>query len=199
MLEHLFLLNNLGNHLKIIIITILFYTSLFADQLQIIADSFERNQQTGISSFKGHVRIKKNYDELNASKLFVYVDKDNSPTKYVASGNVSFDITNDNNASYLGRSQRLIFLPKEQIYHFYEKVYIEEKITGRTLSGEKVTLNMITGNSKILGQRKAPVRVTFEIDDKNSTKVGLNNKTEELNNTKSDSNTTHLPISKEEN
>ena len=184
--------------MKILIITTFLCTAIFANQIQITADSFERNEQTGISSFKGHVHIKKNYDELNASKLFVHVDNENSPIKYIASGDVFFDVTTENNASYFGHSQRLVFFPKEKVYHFYKDVYIEEKITARTLSGEKVILNMETGNSKILGETQTPVRVTFEIDDKNSTKVGLNNKMQENNSSKNDSNKTRLPVLKEE-
>lgn len=160
--------------MKLLTILFLLSLTLFAEQLQIIADSFERNQQKKFSSFTGHVTIKKGVDELKASQVFVYVSDDNSPIKYEASGDVSFVVTTENNATYMGTSQRLIFLPLKKEYQFYKKVFIKEKQTSRTLSGEKIVLNMITGNAKIAGKAKVPVRVTFEIDDKNSTKKGLN-------------------------
>lgn len=160
--------------LKFLITLLLLSLTLFGEQLQIIADSFERNQQKKFSSFTGHVTIKKGLDELKASQVFVYVNDDNSPIKYEASGDVSFVVTTENNATYMGNSQRLIFLPLKKEYQFYKKVFIKEKHTSRTLSGEKIVLNMTTGNAKIAGKAKLPVRVTFEIDDKNSTKKGLN-------------------------
>lgn len=160
--------------MKLLTILSLLSLTLFAEQLQIVADSFERNQQKKFSSFTGHVTIKKGSDELKASQVFVYVGDDNSPIKYEASGDVSFIVTTENNATYMGRSQRLIFLPLKKEYQFYKKVFIREKQSSRTLSGEKIVLNMTTGNAKIAGEKKVPVRVTFEIDDKNSTKKGLN-------------------------
>lgn len=148
--------------------------TLFAEQLQIVADSFERNQQKKFSSFTGHVNIKKGLDELKASQVFVYVNDENQPIKYEASGDVSFSVTTENNVTYMGKSQLLIFSPLKKEYQFYKKVYIQEKNTARTLSGEKIILNMTSGNAKIAGKAKVPVRVTFEIGDKNSTKKGIN-------------------------
>ena len=176
--------------MKLLITLSLLSLTLFAEQLQIVADSFERNQQKKFSSFTGHVTIKKGADELKASQVFVYVSDDNSPIKYEASGDVSFIVTTENNATYMGRSQRLIFLPLKKEYQFYKKVFIQEKHTSRTLSGEEIVLNMITGNAKIAGEAKVPVRVTFEIDDSNSTKKGLNTLPKDKNKTIVENNNT---------
>lgn len=160
--------------MKLFILFSLILSSLFAAKLQIEGDSFERNQKKKVSSFTGNVKIKKDRDELNASKVLVYVDDNNRPVKYEAIGDVTFNVTTENNVTYSGRSQRLIFLPATKEYQFYKQVFIEEKATARTLSGEKIVLSMTSGNAKIAGKEKIPVRVTFEIDDKNSSKVGLN-------------------------
>jgi len=179
--------------LKLLTTLFLFSITLFAEQLQIVADNFERNQQKKFSSFTGHVNIKKGLDDLKASQVFVYVDDKNRPIKYEASGDVSFSVTTENNVTYMGKSQLLIFLPLKKEYQFYKKVYIQEKNTARTLSGEKIVLNMTSGNAKIAGKAKVPVRVTFEIDDKNSTKTGLNNIKKDDNKTvNTDTNTSTL-------
>jgi lipopolysaccharide export system protein LptA len=165
-------------------IALLFLTSLlFSAKLQIEGDSFVRNQKKKLSSFTGNVKIKKDRDELNATKVLVYVDDENHPIKYEALGDVSFKVTTEDNVTYQGRSQRLIFLPEIKEYQFYKEVFIEEKATARTLSGEKIILSMASGNAKIAGKAKVPVRVTFELDDKNSTKKGLNNKSKDSNKT----------------
>ena len=172
--------------MKLFIILLFLTTLLFSAKLQIEGDSFERNQEKNISSFTGNVKIKKDYDELNASKVLVHVDEANHPVKYEALGDVSFNVTTESNVTYSGRSQRLIFFPAIKEYQFYSKVFIEEKSTSRTLSGEKIIINMASGNAKIAGKAKTPVRVTFEIDDTNSTKKALNRKPEDNNKTEID-------------
>ena len=169
--------------MKLLTILLLLISTLLSEQLQIVADNFERNQQKKFSSFTGNVTIKKGTDELKASQVFVFVDDANSPIKYEASGDVSFSVTTESNATYMGKSQRLIFLPLKKEYQFYKEVFIREQNTTRTLSGEKIVLNMISGNAKIAGESQVPVRVTFEIDDKNSTKKGLNSKLPDQNKT----------------
>ncbi len=178
--------------MKFFILFTFFIFSLFAAKLQIEGDNFERNQKEKVSSFTGNVKIKKDRDELNASKVMVYVDDTNRPIKYEAIGDVTFSVTTENNVTYSGRSQKLIFLPATKEYQFYNKVFIEEKATARTLSGEKIVLSMASGNAKIAGKAKIPVRVTFEIDDKNSTKVGLNSSRE--NNSTDDTTQVVTPV-----
>jgi lipopolysaccharide export system protein LptA len=163
--------------LKILTFFILVLQLAFAEQLQIVADSFERNQQKKLSTFLGNVRIKTDKDELNASKVLVYVDEQNHPVKYIASGKVSFTISTDSNNSYIGRSEKLVFLPKKSEYQFDKDVFIQDLTTARTLSGESIRINVKTGDAKIIGKEKVPVRVTFELGDSNSSKKikGLNN------------------------
>lgn len=171
--------------MKFLTLFIFLTFTLFSAKLQIEGDNFERNQKSGVSSFSGNVKIKQGLDELNATKVLVYVDENNRPVKYEASGNVSFSVTSENNATYKGKSQKLVFLPNIKEYQFYKQVFIQEKGTARTLSGEKIILSMVSGNAKIAGKAKVPVRVTFEIDDENTTKKGLNSKPADKNTTAS--------------
>lgn len=163
--------------MKFIIFLTLFFTIGMAAKMQVIADSFERNQLKGLSTFLGHVSIKKDLDELNASKVLIYVDDANHPIKYYASGDVSFTISTENNTTYVGRSQKLTFLPLESIYKFETDVFLRDGETSRTLSGESIHINIKTGDAKIIGKEKAPVRVTFDLEDDNTTvkTTGLNN------------------------
>lgn len=163
--------------MKLIALFFLLFSISGAVKVQISADSFERNQQKKISTFRGHVNIKTQKDELNASKVLVYVDDKNHPLKYIATGKVQFKITTDVNSSYEGRSEKLTFLPLKSEYRFEEDVFIKDIKTSRTLSGDNIHINVKTGNAKILARENVPVRVTFDIgDDNKSNEVkGLNN------------------------
>lgn len=173
------------------LLTIFFFLSFFlsAGQLQIVADRFDRDQLKGISSFTGHVKIKKDRDELNATKVLVYTDESNHPIRYEASGNVSFSITSEENTTYQGEAQKMLFFPHKKEYQFFTDVFLKETKSLRTLSGDKIIINSTTGNAKIVGKKKEPVRVTFEIDEKNTTKTGLNS-TPNSDTNASDKNTT---------
>jgi len=113
-------------------ITILFLLSslltlLSAQELKVKANSFTSDQNTGVSVFSGDVNILKENDELNASKVTIYVDKKKQPTKFVAVGNVSFSITSKNGGVYKGVAGKAIYLPSKKEYYFYENVHLQKK------------------------------------------------------------------------
>lgn len=142
--------------------------------MEITADRFDGNQEQGVSVFTGHVTIIKGKDELNATKVYVFTDDKNRPTQYKAEGNVSFLVSSDDNSTYRGRSQLLIYYPELKEYHFYTQVYIQEIHTLRTLSGEEVVINSTSGNARVVGKKEAPIRITFPLEDDNKTKKGIN-------------------------
>lgn len=152
---------------KILTILGLCLASVSAEQVKIIADSFSGNEKKGITTFEGNVRITKGNDELNASKVTVYTDKDRNPIKYIADGNVSFYIDlSENNATYKGDANKVVYLPVKQEYQFYTKVHLYQIGTNRKIFGEEVILNAVDGNAKAIGKDKAPVIMIFNIEDK---------------------------------
>lgn len=149
---------------------------LYASQLQIVADRFEANQKKGLSTFTGHVVITKDKDVLKANTVKVFTDEKNHPTKYEALKSVRFKVTSDENSTYEGKSERLVYLPEANEYQFYSNVKIKELKTLRTLSGDKIIINITTGNAEVVGKAKEPIRITFEIkDDNNGSKTAINN------------------------
>ena len=83
--------------MKIFIILVLFLTSfLNSQELQVKANKFSADEKAGVSIFEGDVNIIKGFDELNASKVTIFTNKKHQPTKYVASGDVSFKIKTKN-------------------------------------------------------------------------------------------------------
>ena len=121
--------------------------------------------------FSGNVKIKKENDELNASKVTVFTDKERSPYRYEAEGDVSFYIDlPDNNATYKGDAGKVVYLPLKQEYQFYTNVHLYQLGTNRKVFGDKVMLNAVDGNAKALGKEKTPVIMIFNVKEKDEKK-----------------------------
>jgi len=152
--------------MKYIFIIIMFLsTFLSAQELKIIADSFDTDQAKGISIFKGHVNIIKQNDELNASKVTIFTDEKNHPTKFIALGDVSFKILTKEGAKYEGTADKVIYLPTKSEYYFYKNVYLKQIDEKKEIQGDEVVLNAITGKATAKGLQKEPVIMIFNIAD----------------------------------
>jgi len=151
-------------------ITILFLLSslltlLSAQELKVKANSFTSDQNTGVSVFSGDVNILKENDELNASKVTIYVDKKKQPTKFVAVGNVSFSITSKNGGVYKGVAGKAIYLPSKKEYYFYENVHLQQLNDKKEIMGDEVVLKTTDGKAYAKGLKKEPVIMIFKIDE----------------------------------
>lgn len=146
----------------------LLFTLVHAEELKVISESFKGDQQKGVSVFTGNVKVTKGSDELNASKVTIYTDKENKPTKYYAEGDVSFYILTEVGEKYKGKSQTAIYLPNESEYQFYKKVDLIRIDDYRRVKGDKVIVNTIGGNASAESTNNEPVVMTFTLEDKKS-------------------------------
>ena len=151
---------------KIIILTILATLSLFAEELQVKAKLFNSDQKTGISVFEGNVNIIKGSDELNASKVTIYTDAQQQPTKFIADGNASFRIKTEDGSLYRGKAQKVVYLPVEKEYHFFEDVYLKQVNEKKEIIGSEVILKTIEGKAYAKGEDEAPVIMIFNMPEK---------------------------------
>jgi len=150
--------------------TLLALASLLgAGELKITSQKFTADENTGISIFTGKVNIIKNTDELNASKVTVYTDKKNQPIKFVAVGNVSFNILTETQAKYRGKSQEAIYYPKIKEYHFFKDVHLQQMDNKKEIIGDEVILKTVEGTAYAKGLEKQPVIMIFDIADVNET------------------------------
>ncbi len=153
--------------MKYIILFTLFFTSLLnAEELKIKANSFNADENTGVSVFSGDVNIIKKNDELNASKVTIYIDKENQPTKFVAVGNVSFVIETKHGTVYKGQAGKVIYLPNEKEYHFFKDVHLKQTDEKKEIIGEEVVLKTTEGKAYAKGVKSEPVIMIFNIPDK---------------------------------
>ena len=154
----------------LLILTFLLQTALFTQELKIKADEFKGDQNKGISIFTGHVRIKKVNDELNASKVTVYTDKKNKPTKFVAVGDASFKIQTEQGTHYRGVAQKVIYLPLKKEYHFFGNVHLKQFDDKKEIFGDEVILQVIDGKAYAKGIGKEPVIMIFDIKNEKEKK-----------------------------
>lgn len=153
--------------MKYIILFTLFLASLLnAEDLKIKANSFTADENTGISVFSGDVGVVKKNDELNASEVTIYVDKEKQPTKFIALGNVSFTIETKQGAIYKGIAGKVIYLPKQKEYHFFENVHLKQVNEKKEIIGEEVVLKTTEGKAYAKGVKSEPVIMIFNIPDK---------------------------------
>ncbi|WP_295053644.1 lipopolysaccharide transport periplasmic protein LptA [Sulfuricurvum sp.] len=150
---------------KLIFLAPLVLTLSWGEELKVISDNFKGDQQKGISIFTGNVKVTKGMDELNATKVTIYTDKDRKPVKYFAEGDVSFYIVTEMKERYKGKSQTAIYLPDESEYHFYKKVDLIRLDDFRRVKGDKVVVNTIQGNASAESANNEPVVMTFTLQD----------------------------------
>ena len=146
-----------------IFLNILLISNLISQELQVKADSFHGDQKKGISIFKGNVKVTKGSDKLNASKITIYTDKKNQPTKFVAEGDASFSIVTQEGIPYKGKAQKVIYFPNSKEYHFYKNVYLKELNDKKEIIGDEVVLKTIEGTAYAKGDKSEPVIMIFNI------------------------------------
>ena len=136
-----------------------------AEQLKIVADAFSANEKEGRSVFSGHVRIKMGSDELNATRVEVFIDSSRTPTKYIAEGDASFFLKTDTGSSYRGKAQKVVFLPLKEEYRFSGDVHLMQLNEHKQIDGEEVVVNIQEGTAKARGAEKQPVIMIFNLPE----------------------------------
>lgn len=149
----------------ILLLTLFLNSLLLSEELKIKANSFKADENTGISVFSGDVIVVKHHDELNASKVTIYVDKEKKPTKFVAIGDVSFAVETKEGSIYKGQAQRVIYLPNEKEYRFFENVHLVQVGDKKEIIGEEVVLKTTEGKAYAKGVKSEPVIMIFNIPD----------------------------------
>lgn len=150
------------------LILLLTFVSMNAEELKVISDNFKADQQKGVSVFTGNVKVTKGSDELNASKVTIFTDKERKPYKYLAEGDVSFYIVTEQNEKYRGKSQSAVYMPNESEYQFYTKVDLLRLDDYRRVKGDKVIVNTIQGSAAAESTKDEPVIMIFNLQDKNT-------------------------------
>ncbi|WP_373002218.1 lipopolysaccharide transport periplasmic protein LptA [Sulfurimonas sp.] len=152
------------------IMTIFLASALISQELKIKANQFDADEKTGVSVFQGKVNIIKGNDELNATKVTVYTDIKHQPTKYIAEGDVSFNIETKKGALYQGIAGKVIYMPTIKEYHFFRDVHLKQIDEKKEIIGDEVVLKTIEGKAYARGATKEPVIMIFKMPEEKEEK-----------------------------
>ena len=159
--------------MKIKTIFVLFLLSsavLLGNELKVVSNSFDGDEKKGIAIFTGNVKMTKGSDELNATKVTIYTDSKHNPIKMIAEGDVAMFVKTEDNSTYTGKAQKVIYLPKTKEYQFYTNVHLRQLNEHKQIDGDKVILNTTTGKAQAEGAKKEPVIMIFHLQDQNEKK-----------------------------
>ena len=152
--------------MKLLTILIIFLaSSLISQELKIKANQFNADEKTGVSIFRGSVSIIKGNDELNATMVTVYTDIKHQPTKFIAIGNVYFNIETKKGSIYSGKAGKVIYKPTLKEYHFFKDVHLKQIDEKKEIIGEEVVLKTIEGKAYAKGAKKEPVIMIFKLPE----------------------------------
>lgn len=152
--------------MKIILLSLLFITTLFSSQVEITAKSFSADETKLTSEFIGNVNIIKESDKLTADRVLVNFNKQKQPIKYTATGNVKVKMKM-NDKTYDATGHKLTYEPNENRYILLQNAFLHEIDTDKKIYGEKIEINQLTGTYKVDGNN-TPVKFIFQIEDKSN-------------------------------
>jgi lipopolysaccharide export system protein LptA len=115
--------------------------------------------------FIGNAKVKQDKNWIHADKIIVYLNDKNKAKMYEAVGNVTFEFRNEK-GHYLGSSDEVKYYPLISVYRLKGKASIEDILNKRTAKGENITIDMLTGNSEVVGSKKKPVVFTIDSEKK---------------------------------
>ncbi len=148
--------------LKIILIISMTMT-LFAEKVEITSDSMKAENLKKEVHFIGNVKVKQLKNWLHGDKIIVYFDENNQTKMYEATGSVTFEFQEEK-SFYKGSADKVTYYPKKSQYILTGKAIIDDVLNKRHVNGDLITLNMITGNANVQGNKKKPVKFIFDME-----------------------------------
>ncbi len=150
--------------LKTILIIFLSIT-LFAEKVEITSDSMKAENLKKEVHFIGNVKVKQLKNWLHGDKVIVYFDENNETKMYEAIGSVTFEF-NEEKSVYKGSAEKIIYYPAKSQYILTGKAIIDDVLNKRHVNGNLITLDTITGNARVEGNKKKPVKFIFDMENK---------------------------------
>ena len=155
----------LFSKVSIYVSVLLFFSTItYAEKVEITSDDmYAQNIQKEVH-FNGNVKIKQLENWIHADKVIVYFNENNETNKYEALGKVKFEFKDSKN-QYKGKSDTLVYLPIKSKYILTGKSEIDDIENKRHINGDKITLDMISGDAKVVGNNKKPVKFIFDMEN----------------------------------
>jgi lipopolysaccharide export system protein LptA len=154
--------------MSLVLGTMFLFANNIEDKLIIDSNNFESDDSKGIAIFTGDVKMVRVKDTLNADKVVVYLSnvngksKKREATKYIATGKVEFEVFTPLK-HYEGKGDQVIYQPQTQQYEIIGNGYLKDITEDKTLIGDVIFIDQITGNANVKGSKEKPVRFILNI------------------------------------
>jgi len=152
------------NFLKIIFLISL-TGMLLAEKVEVTSDTMKAQDVQKEVHFMGNVMVKQSQSWLHGDTVIVYFDENNETNKYEAIGTVTFEFKKEK-SHYKGSADKVTYYPVKSQYILTGKAVIDDLINKRHVNGDEITLDMITGNANVKGNKKRPVKFIFDMGEK---------------------------------
>jgi len=148
-----------------IVIPLLLTLTVWAEKVQITSDTMKAYDAKKEMHFIGDANVTQLQDWIHGDEIIVYFDENNETKKYIAVGKVTF-MLHQKEAVYKGRAKKVTYYPKKSEYILTGKAVIDDLVNKRHVNGDKIILNVATGNADVIGNRKKPVKFVFDMEKK---------------------------------
>lgn len=138
---------------------------LFAEKVEITSASMHAENVKKEVHFIEDVHIKQGDDWLHADKVIVYFDENNDTKMYEAIGTVTFEFK-DEKSAYSGSADNVKYYPVKSYYILTGHAIIDDLVKKSHIAGDEITLDMLSGNATVRGNKKKPVKFIMEMEDK---------------------------------
>ena len=135
---------------------------IYGERVEVVSQSMEAMNIKKEVQFIGDVKVTQLLDWLHADRVIVYFDENNETNRYKAIGKVTFEFKNEVH-NYQGSADIVNYYPKKSIYILKGKAIVDDIINKRHINGDKITLNMISGDADVKGTKKKPVKFIFDM------------------------------------
>ena len=148
-----------------IVLLLIFTQSLFAEKVEITSTSMEAEETKKEVHFIGEAKIHKGKDWLHADRVIVYFNENNDTEMYEAIGTVTFEFKNEEH-HFKGSADKVKYHIVKSLYELKGNAVIDDLANKSHVDGDMIMLDMNTGNVKVEGDKKKPVKFIFEMEDK---------------------------------
>ena len=142
-----------------------FSVMLLAQKVQVTSDTMKAYEKKKEVHFIGNAKVTQLEDWIHGDEITVYFDENNETKKYVAKGSVTFEL-HQKSALYKGKADKVTYLPKKSEYILTGNAVIDDLVNKRHVDGNEIILDTITGNARVKGDRKKPVKFIFDMEKK---------------------------------
>lgn len=153
-----------------LLFVIFVYVCYGVDVLEVTANRLSADENKGIIELIENVIIKKNKDELFASKVIVKLDRNRVPVGYSAYGDVKFNIVTKDNKKFYGKSDEAYYDVKRDEYRLLGNSELNQENSVNKVKGKEIIVNNSIGYVNITGSVNKPAKVIFELESKNDKK-----------------------------